>query len=50
MDEKKGLHEKMTDKDNGLTHTQEVLYRHEFKKASAAEKGFYKEKNEQNKA
>ncbi|MFB4162938.1 YfhE family protein [Alteribacillus sp. JSM 102045] len=36
MDEKKPPHKQMTDKSNGLSNTQEVLYPKEFKKADEA--------------
>lgn len=38
MDGKKAPKDRMTDQNNGLSDTQEVLYRHEFKKADAARK------------
>ncbi len=41
MDEKKAPKDRMTEKNNGLTATQEVLYNHEFKKADAG----WKDKN-----
>ena len=36
MQEKKQPHEKLTDKSNGLSSEQEVLYQEEFKKADQA--------------
>ncbi|MFP3919683.1 YfhE family protein [Lysinibacillus telephonicus] len=36
MKEQKKPHEQLTTKDNGLTSTQEVLYRKEFKRADKA--------------
>lgn len=38
MSEKKPPHERMTEKNNGLSSTQEVLYQEEFKKADKAAK------------
>ena len=38
MDKKKAPKERMTEKNNELTNTQEVLYSHEFKKADATGK------------
>lgn len=39
MKERKPLHEQLTMKNNGLTATQEVLYRKEFKRAYKATQG-----------
>ncbi|SIT88536.1 YfhE family protein [Edaphobacillus lindanitolerans] len=36
MNEKKPPHERMTEKDNGLTDTQEVLYQDDFNRADKA--------------
>lgn len=36
MDKKKAPKNRLTDKNNGLKDTQEVLYQHEFRKADAA--------------
>ncbi|QUW21965.1 YfhE family protein [Sporosarcina sp. Marseille-Q4063] len=44
MNEKKAPHERMTEKNNGLSSTQEVTYQKEFKKADNAVKN---EKNAQ---
>ncbi|HEY9576564.1 MAG TPA: YfhE family protein [Pseudobacillus sp.] len=44
MANRKEPHEKMTDKNNGLSDTQEVLYQSEFNRADAAGK----EKNKKN--
>lgn len=44
MADRKEPHEKMTDKNNGLSDTQEVLYQDDFNRADAADK----EKNKNN--
>ncbi|WP_095407497.1 YfhE family protein [Pseudobacillus wudalianchiensis] len=44
MPNRKEPHEKMTDKSNGLSDTQEVLYQNEFNRADAANE----EKNKKN--
>lgn len=46
MDGKKAPKDRMTEKNNGLTGTQEVLYSHEFKKADAARKDMNKGTNQ----
>ncbi|MDQ0298108.1 hypothetical protein J2S78_000516 [Salibacterium salarium] len=46
MDEKKEPHKTMTDKSNGLSSTQEVIYNDEFVEADEA---FKEEKSEKNK-
>ena len=38
MNKKREPHERMTDKNNGLSSTQEVLYNEEFKRADNAAK------------
>ena len=43
--EKRPPHERMTDKNNGLSSTQEVLYDEEFNKADAATKNKKEEKD-----
>ncbi|WP_088007332.1 YfhE family protein [Indiicoccus explosivorum] len=48
MADKKQPHEKMTDKNNGLSDTQEVLYPDDFKKADEAERQKQKEDKEKN--
>jgi hypothetical protein len=48
MDKKKAPKERMTDQNNGLTDTQEVLYNHEFKKADVAGKDMNKDTNAKN--
>lgn len=46
MSEKKAPHERMTEKNNGLSSTQEVTYQKEFKKADNAVKNEEKAKNQ----
>ncbi|KIL76086.1 YfhE family protein [Bacillus badius] len=41
---RKEPHKQMTDKSNGLSDTQEVLYQHEFNRADAADKEKSKKK------
>ncbi len=45
MSEKKPIHERMTEKNNGLSSTQEVLYQEGFKKADKAAKNDYENKD-----
>ena len=49
MSEKKPPHERMTEKNNGLSSTQEVLYQEEFKKADKAAKNEDENKDEKKK-
>ncbi|WP_425505468.1 YfhE family protein [Sporosarcina jiandibaonis] len=44
--EKKAPHERMTEKNNGLSSTQEVTYQREFKKADNAVKNEKKAQNQ----
>ena len=46
MSEKRTPHERMTDKNNGLSSTQEVLYQREFKKADNAANNEKKSQNQ----
>ena len=46
MSEKRTPHERMTDKNNGLKSTQEVLYQREFKKADNAANNEKKSQNQ----
>lgn len=46
MTEKREPHERMTDKNNGLTSAQEVLYNEEFDKADKAAKSEKKKHKE----
>ena len=46
MNEKKAPHERMTEKNNGLSSAQEVTYQKEFKKADNAVKNEKKAQNQ----
>jgi hypothetical protein len=50
MSEKKALHERMTEKNNGLSSAQEVTYQSEFKKADNAIKNDKKAENQNHKS
>jgi YfhE-like protein len=45
MTEKKPPHEQLTDRNNGLSSTQEVLYQEEYRKADKAAKNDEKNRN-----
>lgn len=49
MTDKQQPHEQMTEKNNGLTSTQEVLYDEEFQRADHVGKNEKKQKNTNNK-
>lgn len=49
MSEKKPPHERMTERNNGLSSAQEVLYAEEFKKADNATKNEKKETDQNTK-
>ncbi|SDJ04185.1 YfhE family protein [Alteribacillus bidgolensis] len=48
MDEKKPPHKQMTDKNNGLSSTQEVIYPGDYKEADEAYQDEAQETNEKN--
>ncbi|WP_213421244.1 YfhE family protein [Bhargavaea massiliensis] len=47
-DDQKQPHERMTEKNNSLSDTQEVLYQDDFNRADAADKQQNKKDNQQN--